>query len=186
MAIAAQIGCTHQYVSLLLKRAGISPRADRSRLFRADDERFRVVWEAAPDLETAAKRLRLTPDQALEKTWRLRQSGLVLKRFPRRDARLAVTRKIEALRKQGLTARQIVRMKFSSHTTVYRVFRPFRPPGNRARLHWSAEEEAMLATLSNKEVAARTGRSVDSVAEHRTIMRARARRKAAENAERRR
>jgi hypothetical protein len=164
--IARMLILTRQWISAILKGAGISPLADACRIHSQADARFQAIWEAA-------RILGLTPDRACVRASQLRGRGVQLKYFPRAP-RSTKVRAIMALHRQGLTAREIIRRGVAYPSTVYKVLKQFKPAGSNAGRVWSAAEDALLAEMSDAEVAARTGRKVSAVKLRRWTLRSRA------------
>src|SRR5947209_16856615 len=71
-AIARALGVSRQAVSAHLRRSGRDPAAAKAELVRAGWRRFAAVWNAAPDVGTAARALGLTEREARQRAGRLR------------------------------------------------------------------------------------------------------------------
>jgi hypothetical protein len=76
--IARLLKVTRQWVSAMLLGAGVNASAAKQRLREEADAEFQSVWEAAPDLTTAARKLGLAPKQALIRASWLRRRGMPL------------------------------------------------------------------------------------------------------------
>jgi DNA invertase Pin-like site-specific DNA recombinase len=170
--IARLLKLTRQWVSIILKEAGVDALADAKQRRRDAFAEFQAIWEAAPNLMTAARKLSLTPERLQARAAILRRLGMPLKHLPR-DRRPTKIAAILALHRQGMSARDIIRRGISTATHVYRVLQTLKPEGSNAGRVWTAAEDAMLTGMSNAEVAARTGRKVKAVAERRWRLRRR-------------
>jgi hypothetical protein len=163
---------SRQRVSGLLIGAGIDPFADAGRLRQEAAVKFREVWEAASDLATAAKRLGLTVAKAKNRAAWFRRRGIPLKFMPL-QRRPAKSDAIEALLRRGLTTAEIISRGIACPGMVYAVLRRYNPARSAAGTEWTAEEDRLLATLSDAEVADRTGRKASAVRRRRKTLRCR-------------
>jgi hypothetical protein len=123
-AIARQFRVTKQAVSQLLRAAGRDPAARQEAARAAEGERFRAAWDAAADLGAAARALGLTDKEARDRAAGLRQTGVPLKRMPRRSLSKLPRPKAAAiarLHRRGAPVPEIVRRTGASRSYVFLV-----------------------------------------------------------------
>ena len=170
--IARTLNLTRQWVSIILKEAGVDAVSEAQRLQNDADARFQATWEAAPDSASAARMLGLTrarprlglPDFVAE---------VYCSNVFRGPSRPSKAPAILELHRKGFTAKEIIRRGVASRKRVYEVLEQLKPPGSNDGRVWTAKEDAMLGTMSDAQVAARTGRKARAVADRRRLLRRR-------------
>jgi hypothetical protein len=166
--IATELGTTKQNVSAHLKGAGRNARDARTAAGADARKRFTRAWNAAPTIEAAAEALGLSEESARRRACLLRHQGIRLKQFPPRPPvqRSPQRDKVEALWRRGVRdVRAIVRRTGVSTEWVYAVLRQLRGPAGVR--HWTADEDALLGTMTDGAVGARIGQTARAVRKRR-------------------
>jgi hypothetical protein len=170
-AIARLVERTPQQVSIVLRRDGLDPKAAAGERGRSADLAFCEAWRQAKSAAEVGRRFGRLAPWAAHRASALRRKGYKLPRRsgdgPPRNAKRAA---VEALRVQGLTALEVIAKGVANRGVVYRVFQQHKPAGSMAGRDWTATEDGLLDKLTDAEVAARTGRTVEAVELHRGIL----------------
>jgi hypothetical protein len=173
--IARRLGTTRANVYAHLKDAGRDARATGQGARAAERaqarKRFAAAWNAAPTIEAAAEAVGLSEATARARASVLRSRGLRLKQFPPRPTVQPSPRRdrIEALWRQCVRdVEKIVRRSGASRSFVYVVLKQLRGPAGAS--HWTAEEDALLGTMTDGAVGARIGRTARAVRKRRASL----------------
>jgi hypothetical protein len=166
--IATELGTTKQNVSAHLKGAGRNARDARTAAGADARKRFTRAWNAAPTIAAAAEALRLSEAKARARASSLRALGLRLQQFPPRPTVQPSPRRarIEALWRQGVRdVEKVIRRSGASRSYASVVLRQLR--GTALVRHWTADEDALLGTMTDGTLGAKIGRTARAVRKRR-------------------
>jgi hypothetical protein len=172
--IADKLGLTPTGVAYHLQRAGVDLYAEYAAGHEAAAERFVAAWNAAPTAAEAAEAVGRSLRAARNKASELRRRGLAAKYMPRRKPprKAPLRESVTALLRRGLSNRTVATR--SGASLVY-VAVTRRRLGLLTLRRWTADEDALLAVLTEEQIAARTGRTVEAVRHRRKDLRRRER-----------